>query len=83
MSSTRGELPLSSLGFGTEEPSTSVIFAPVRAPLVNSHLLFLAAAVVLVDMTAESFHVLIALLMMTKAGMANQIAYAYFVLAHL
>jgi hypothetical protein len=41
---------------------------------VNFHVLFLAAAVVLVDLTPEGFYVLIAWLMMTKAGMATQIA---------
>ena len=43
---------------------------------MNSYVLFLAAAVVLVDLTPEDFYVLIFWLMMTKAGMATQIAYA-------
>jgi hypothetical protein len=46
---------------------------------VNSHVLrvlFLAAAVVLVDLTPEGFHVLSVRLKMTKAGMAKHIAHA-------
>ena len=43
---------------------------------MNSHVLFLAAAVVLVDMRLEGSQVSSAWPMMTKAGMAKQTAYA-------